>query len=208
MVRRQDTGRGHVLVALGLAVGALLLPVSRAWAGVLRPSVLLISIDTLRPDHLGRYGYPRPTDTILSQRTDDFVQFLNAYTSMPLTLPAHTSMMTGQLPLALGLFNNHQRLPVPGLRRSLLAEILVESGYRTAAVVSSPVLASSTGFDSGFQQYLEPALEARPAVLTAEQVNERAAGVLESGAGPLFLFVHYYDVHEPFSFPDRYGCWL
>lgn len=173
-----------------------------------RPSILLLSIDTLRADHLGLYGYPRPTDPNLARATGSFTLFSSAFTPMPLTVPAHASMLTGLHPRDLGLLNNHQAL-APGHPGATLAQRLKAAGYRTAAVVGSGVLAGElTGLRRGFDIYLDPAPGKVATRRTAAEVNALVAPLLEMGEGPLFLLVHYYDVHEPYDVPDRLACLL
>ncbi|MFQ5718640.1 MAG: sulfatase [Acidobacteriota bacterium] len=171
-----------------------------------RPSILLISIDTLRADHLGVYGYPRPTDEQLRARLGDFDTYDNAYTTLPLTLPSHAALMTGLYPRNLGVLNNHHALPASA--PPTLAGLLADEGYRTAAVVGSAVLSSSTGISRGFGVYDEPALHGGATRRSADDVTERAMSILESAPGPLFLFVHYYDVHPPYFAPDQNRCLL
>ena len=168
------------------------------------PSILLISIDTLRADHLGLYGYPRPTDPDLLARAGGFEVFESAYTPLPLTLPAHAALLTGLPPLTLGVLNNHAALP--GAAAPPLAERLAAAGYRTAAVVATPVLESATGLGRGFATFAAPGASG-VSRWTAPEVIARAADALEDPS-PVFLFVHFYDPHDPYSAPDRLGCLL
>ena len=172
------------------------------------PSILLVSIDTLRADHLGVYGYPRATDTRLRSRLRRFDVVENAYTTVPLTVPAHASMMTGRFPRELGVLNNHHRLRSGKRAPPTAAALLAQAGYVTAAVVGSSVLSSVTEIDRGFGVYDEPLRRDGRPRRTAEEVNERAMTLMETSDGPLFLFVHYYDAHPPFEAPSRYGCAL
>ena len=191
-----------VLLIAGLA---LALPAAPAPPAADRPpSILLISIDTLRADHLSVYGYPRPTDPELAARAGEFEIYAAAYTPLPLTLPAHAALLTGRPPLALGLLNNHGALP-----RSApppVAERLAERGYRTAAVVATPVLEAATGLDRGFATFAAPGASG-VSRWTAPEVVSRAARALEDPA-PVFLFAHFYDPHDPYDAPDRLGCLL
>jgi len=173
-----------------------------------RPSILLLSIDTLRADELGLYGYPRPTDPALAEAVSSFTLFSAAFTPIPLTVPAHASMLTGLHPRDLGLLNNRQSLG-PNDAGVTLARRLKAAGYHTIAVVGSRVLAGDlTGLRRGFDVYLDPAPGEETTRRTAAEVNAAVAPLLEAGEGPLFLMVHYYDVHEPYVFPDRLGCLL
>jgi arylsulfatase A-like enzyme len=170
-----------------------------------RPSILLISIDTLRVDHLGIYGYPRPTDPGLAKLAAQCTVFTEAYTTIPLTVPGHASLMSSRFPRELGVLNNRHNYPAGGEAPPLLAELLRQAGYHTAAVVASGVLTASTGLGRGFETYDEPDPAVRPVRRSADQVNAVATALLEQQRGPLFLFVHYYDPHDPYEFPDRLG---
>jgi len=172
------------------------------------PSILLLSIDTLRADHLGSYGYPRPTDARLQRRTRNFTRFTAASTPIPLTVPAHAALLTGLHPRDLGILNNRQVLN-PAEGEPLLAGSLHDAGYRSVAVVGSRVLDGTfTGLSHGFDVYLDPGAAGDPHRRTAGEVNALVAPLLESTRQPLFLMVHYYDVHEPYVVPDRLACLL
>ncbi|MCZ6600657.1 MAG: sulfatase [Acidobacteria bacterium] len=193
------------LLALGLAA-----PQAESGSAISasRPSILLLSIDTLRADQLGLYGYPRPTDPALARAVGSFTLFTAAFTPIPLTVPAHASLLTGLHPRELGLLNNRQGL-APDHPGATLAQRLKAAGYRTAAVVGSGVLAGGpTGLGRGFDIYLDPAPGEATTRRTAAEVNAAVAPLLEMGEEPLFLMVHYYDVHEPYIVPDRLACLL
>lgn len=172
------------------------------------PSILLVSVDTLRADHLGVYGYPRGTDTRLRARLGRFDLFESAYTPLPLTVPAHAALMMGRYPRELGVLNNHHHVPSGEHATPTLAGLLAGAGYRTVAIVGSVVLSSVTDVGRGFGAYDEPPRRPGPARRTAGDVTERAMRIVESVDEPLFLFVHYYDVHPPHLAPPRYGCTL
>ncbi len=193
---------GLLLAAVTAAGGARAEIPGRAAA----PDILLISVDTLRADHLGLYGYPRPTDPALARLGAGVTVYHRATSPIPLTVPAHAALLTGRFPRELGVLNNHHRLRVPGAAATTLPARLAAAGYRTAAVVASGVLAAATGLDRGFEVYDEPA--AGTVRRSAAEVNARAAALLEAPDGPLFLLVHYYDTHDPYELPDRYACQL
>jgi arylsulfatase A-like enzyme len=126
-----------------------------------RPNVLLISLDTLRADHLGSYGYERPTSPRLDALAGEGVRFENAFSSSSWTLPAHMTLLTGLPVSGHGvcddqLFNRKSPegdpLPVP--RRGLfLSELLAGEGYRTAGFYSWKYLEPQFGFGPGFETY-------------------------------------------------------
>jgi arylsulfatase len=204
-VLRQLLG-GFGFVLLG-ALGA-----TAAWAGEEAagtgspaPSILMVSIDTLRADHLGLYGYPRPTDPELAAVASRFARFSRAYTPLPLTVPGHAALLSGRFPRELGVFNNRDRVPMGGELPPLLAERLRDAGYGTAAVVASGILSHSTGLAQGFATYSQPDPTVKPVRRTADEINSLAATLMENAEGPFFLFVHYYDAHDPYDYPEPLG---
>lgn len=162
------------------------------------PDIVLVTIDTLRREHLGCYGYFRPTSPHLDALAAEGLVFDRALASMSSTLPSHLTMLTGLYPHQHGMNSNlrgavHPFLSEPGRRSA--AEILLEAGYRTAAFVSAIPLSPKTGVSVGFQTYACPNQPLR-----AGERNPEVLAWLEKQAprpGPLFLWVHYFDPHEP-----------
>ena len=113
--------------------------------------VLLVSIDTLRADHLGIYGYPRPTSPVIDSLGREGVVFEDANSTSPWTLPAHASMFTGLYPNRHGSFGGGRKLhgTIP-----TLATVLASRGYRTAAAVNSIRVGRLYGLSRGFQEFL------------------------------------------------------
>jgi len=174
------------------------------------PSVVLITLDTLRADHLGCYGY-RPIETpSIDKLASEGIRFEHVYSQVPLTLPSHTVIMTGTYPM----FNGVRDLTSTGLDGKLptLAEILHQNGYRTAAFVSSFVLNSMWGLNRGFDVYddaTDPRREASDSSLLLERRGDRtmnrALAWLDSHfSQPFFLWVHLYDPHSPYRPPEPY----
>jgi tetratricopeptide (TPR) repeat protein len=171
-------------------------------------NVLLISIDTLRADHVGAYGFPRPTTPNIDVVAREGVVFRDVHTPVPMTLPAHVSMLTGTLPPTHGLRDNlRNKLPDASLT---LAEMLKPRGFTTGAVVSSFVLDHRFGTSQGFDSYDDQF----QAVHKIGDLNERkgdetarvAAHWLESHKErPFFLFVHFYDPHDPYDPPEPFA---
>jgi arylsulfatase A-like enzyme/Flp pilus assembly protein TadD len=194
-----------VLVLLGLTGGLV------ASCGPARPpirNVLLISIDTLRADHVSSYGFPRPTTPNIDAVAREGVVFRNAYSPVPATLPAHSSMLTGTLPPWHGVRDNlHARLPDSSLT---LAEILRPRGFATAAVVSSFVLDRRFNLSQGFDRY-DDRFEAVHKIhdLSERKGDETARHATEwlsaHGSQPFFLFVHFYDPHDPYEPPEPFA---
>jgi len=159
------------------------------------PSVLLVSIDTLRADHLGCYGYSEPTSPVLDELAGHGVVFEQAVALSPYTLPSHVTMLTGLHPMVHGVTKLTNSIPE---RTVLLGELFAAKGYSTGAVVSNPLLGPSFGFDQGFAYYEYNAEgTAGPAIESAERFLERNAGE------PFFLFLHLFDPHHTYDAPDQ-----
>jgi len=171
-------------------------------------NVVLISIDTCRADRLGCYGHPGKSTPNVDAVARDGVTFLLAQTTNPITLPAHCSMMTGQIPPDHGVRDNRTyRLAASNVT---LAEVMREHGYATAAFVGAFPLDSIMGLDQGFDVY-----DDRYTMGGAGRVaNERRAMEVSNSAiewlrehdgAPFFLFVHYFDPHAPYSPPEPFA---
>src|SRR6266478_6405897 len=117
------------------------------------PNVLLITIDTVRADHLGCYGYKAIETPHLDALAAAGVRFANAYTPVPITLPAHTVMLTGTYPMQTGIHDfSGNRL---NASQPTLATLLHAKGYTTGAVLGSAVLDSRFGLNRGFDFYYD-----------------------------------------------------
>ncbi|MEM7481008.1 MAG: sulfatase-like hydrolase/transferase [Acidobacteriota bacterium] len=163
---------------------------------LLPPNVLLVTVDTLRPDALGWIsgGHPTPAFDALARSG---VRTARALSPAPLTLPAHTSLLTGLLPRRHGVRDNGQTVP-GGL--DSLAAALSDAGYGTAAFVSGFPLDSAFGLAQGFAHYdddFPPGSSERSAKATAEA----AITWLEGAPEPWFAWVHFYDPHDPYEPP-------
>lgn len=165
--------------------------------------VLLITVDTLRADRLGR-GRTPALDRLASSGT----RFHNARTVAPLTLPAHASLMTGVAPAVHGVRENGRVL---GDGLPTLAAVLRDAGYRTGAFVGAYVLDRRFGLSRGFDTYddrvrRDPDADARlEAERPAGEVVDAAIAWLESLQSPrFFLWVHVYDPHAPYRPPDSF----
>ncbi|MFQ5738838.1 MAG: sulfatase-like hydrolase/transferase [Acidobacteriota bacterium] len=171
--------------------------------------VILISIDTLRADHLSSYGYSLSTPH-LDQLAEDGILFEQAITPVPLTLPAHASLLTGTYPLFHGVRDNSGfTLPNDQLT---LAEVLQSSGFRTGAFIGAFVLDSRFGLNQGFQEYFDhfdsdtlSAVNLEISERRAEEVLRRAQEWIAQGlAGPFFCWIHLYDPHAPYHPPEAF----
>ena len=166
-------------------------------------NVLLVTIDTLRADKLGCYGGDPRVSPTLDALAGQGVLFESAYTPVPHTLPAHTTLMTGDNPYVHGIrANSIFRVPEAA---ATLAEHLRAAGYHTAAFPSADVLNATQGLDQGFDVYeadlgagVGRPLPQRP----AEDTTRRVLSWLETtGEQPFFAWVHYFDPHMPYETP-------
>ena len=166
-------------------------------------NVILIALDTLRADHLGCYGYPRTTSPFLDRLAREGVLFERCYAPNIPTHPSFTTMHTGKEAITHNIVNIGGRVPLdPNIK--LLAEILQERGYFTAAVDNM-----RRHFPRGFDIYQDYSWDrSKPGVLRkAETVTNKVLPVLDSIANagrPFFLFVHYWDPHTPYLPPSPY----
>jgi arylsulfatase A-like enzyme/tetratricopeptide (TPR) repeat protein len=172
-------------------------------------NVLLISLDTVRPDHLGCYGYGLVETPNIDGLAREGVIFTDALASVPLTLPSHTSMLTGLYPLSHGVRDNG--LYTASGQITTLAEVLRADGYSTGAFIGSFILDSRFGLDQGFDVYDDDMEGDRPQgqfehpERTADAVTESACEWLKTAEEPFFGFVHYYDPHAPYEPPPPYS---
>lgn len=165
-----------------------------------RYNLILVTIDTLRADHLGAYGYVRNTSPVIDALAEEAVLFENAIVPMAFTGPSHASMLTGLYPHGHGVLTNAYRLPAANLT---LAERLRAEGYRTAAFVAvRTILGRESGFDQGFQTFDDGGKRKR----RAAEVTRQAVTWLREAAdgGDFFLWVHYYDVHCDYNAPEPF----
>lgn len=166
-----------------------------------RPDVILISLDTTRADHLSLYGYPLNTSPNLDRFAGQAVVFEAARTVVPLTGPSHASLFTSLYPHQHGAFRNGIPLRKDAVT---LARVLSAKGYDCVAFLSGWTLKEKLcGLQEGFRVYDETFTQRykvfnreRP----AEEVTKAVAAFLDSGqySRPLFLFVHYFDPHDPY----------
>jgi choline-sulfatase len=181
--------------------------------------VVLISIDTLRADHLPAYGYRGVETPALDALRKDGVLFEKAYTPTPLTFPAHSSLLTGVLPAVHGVRDNvGYRLDKAKIERGelpFLPWLLKQQGYATGAAVSAYVLQGKGGLDTGFDLY-EDGIEFRTNTglgglqRPGSETLARSRDWLESVKdGPFFYFFHLYEPHTPYQpaepFASRYA---
>jgi choline-sulfatase len=172
--------------------------------------VVLISIDTLRSDHLPAYGYRQVETPALDAFRRDAILFERAYSHTPLTLPSHLSMLTGRLPTEHGVRDN-VGYKYDGDRLPNLAAVLRGAGYATGAAVSAYVLRPETGMNYGFDLYDAGipvhfndalGLSQRPGGQTADAALAWERTVKDR---PFFLFLHLYEPHSPYAPPEPFA---
>jgi arylsulfatase A-like enzyme/Flp pilus assembly protein TadD len=205
-----------------LATGCSRRTADRAAAGVpavpAGTPVVLISIDTLRADHLPAYGYRGVDTPAIDALRRDAILFQRAYTHAPLTLPSHTALLTGLLPAATGVRDNvGYTLDAARVRSGelpYLPQILERNGYATGGAVSAYVLQARTGLATGFDFY-EDSIEfrtgaglgglQRPSSETLRLALPWLRGAAAPPARPFFLFFHLYEPHTPYDPPEPYA---
>jgi arylsulfatase A-like enzyme len=202
-ILRSMTSAGRAARVLARSL-ILLLPLG--CAGCFRhtspENLVLVTIDTLRRDHLGTYGFEKPISPNLDRLAERGVRFDDALAQAISTPPSHASILTGLNPRRHGLqLLWGQRLPQGNLT---LAEILSDAGFITAAFVSATPLRSSVGLNQGFSIY-DDALSADAKERNAEQTNAAVRDWLKiRPQGRLFLWVHYFDPHGQYYPPPEY----
>ena len=186
----------------------------RETLAVSQAPVILISIDTLRADHLTSYGAKLVDTPAIDRLASDGILYENAYAHVPLTFPSHVTMMTGVLPYENGVRSNIG-YSIDRNARPTLPTLLKEKGYATGAAVSAYVLRGETGLGPLFDHYDDSMEVWESATLGALQrggdVSARSAIAWIDGAGskPFFFFLHLFEPHSPYEpvepFKSRYA---
>ena len=175
-----------------------------------RPNVLLITLDTVRADRIGTYGYKLASTPTLDRLAAEGVRFDDATSQSPLTGPAHAALLTGHYPGRLAIKNN-ATTPIPD-RTVTLAESLRAAGYRTGAFIGAFVVDRAYGFAQGFEHFDADFRGFRQEIKA--QVERRADEVVNPALGwledvprgtPFFAWVHLYDAHAPYDAPAPFN---
>jgi len=166
-------------------------------------SILLVTLDTTRADVVGFEGGPAETPA-LDRLALEGVRFEYAYATAPMTLPSHASMMSGLYPAGHGVHENGRSVD---RSMSLAAPRLRDLGYETAAFVSGFPLARQFGLARGFDHF-DDAFVTTAAERTADRTTDAALAFLNASSGdqPLFVWVHYFDAHDPFEAPASFAA--
>lgn len=171
-----------------------------------RPNIILISADSLRADHLGCYGFPQATSPNIDGMAADGFLCENLFCPVIPTQPSHTTMFTGQHPLTHGVVAHGGKAKL-ARKAPFLPEILLQNGYATCAV--DTLFRERQWFARGFEWIIDPCLHhIFYASVNQEELTERATQwiktVPETQGKPFFCFIHYWDVHYPYTPPEKY----
>ncbi len=201
--RCRFAGAVMAAAALGLLLGQ---PIFAAAPS--RPNLLLITVDTLRPDRLGCYGARVAKTPAIDRLAASGAVFSRAFAHTPLTLPSHTSILLGTTPLQHGVHDNGNFKVPDGL--PTLATFLKERGYATGAFIGAFPLDARFGLDRGFDVYDErygsgTGLDFQFVERKAEAVVGAALAWLDGRPGPWFVWVHVFDPHQPYEPPAPYA---
>jgi arylsulfatase A-like enzyme/tetratricopeptide (TPR) repeat protein len=165
--------------------------------------IILITLDTTRADHLGAWGWRHARTPHLDGLAARGVRFARCDTAVPITLPSHATILTGRYPPRHGVRDN-AIFSLPAHEESV-AEALQTAGWQTAAVVSATVLARHYGLSQGFDHYDDRLIGDRRGEAVERRANATTDAALELLGdlhAPYFLWVHYYDPHEPYEPPS------
>ena len=236
LVRR--SGKHPVIVGLSIFLIALIVLASFAQKHVGavsdasgKPNIILITLDTVRADHLGAYGYERDTSPNFDRFARENHLFTGCRTPAPLTSPAHASVFSGKMPHVHGVLTNISSYPEDPELPTIAAQ-LAQAGYRTVAFPAAVHMGREFDFDRGFQSFNQSTVLTRPdwlqnayqlapiAILSrlgiiretylvrdSRQVNRAFFNWLDLSArekGPFFCWVHYFDAHAPYQPPEKY----
>lgn len=195
-------------VFLSVCLGASAIQLQAAEA---KPNIIIITIDTVRADHLGCYGYGLIQTPNIDALARSSARFSHAFTPVPITLPAHAALFTGSFPMATGVHDfASNTLPSSAVT---LAKILRQNGYATGAFLGAPVLDSRYGLNQGFDTYFDHFDFTRLDEAKADEVKRRGDVVIDEALGwlkkkprrPFLLWVHLYDAHYPYAAPEPYA---
>ena len=189
------------------ALSMICIAVSLVATGVFQaspPNVLLITLDTVRADHIGAYGYTKGATPTIDRLAREGVRFADATSQAPLTGPAHAALLTGRYPARMGVRDN-ATTPIPG-GATTIAELFKAQGYHTGGFVGAFILGAEYGFGRGFDTF-----DATFSKFTAGsklqaqrrcgEVTDTATRWLHTAGHPFFAWIHLYDAHTPYDAP-------
>jgi arylsulfatase A-like enzyme/cytochrome c-type biogenesis protein CcmH/NrfG len=174
-------------------------------------NIVLITIDTLRADHVGCYGYKQIKTPNIDALAADGARFDRAFAVVPVTLPSHTSMLTGTYPMFSGMhdFSGNKLSPL----QPTMASVLKQAGYQTGAVIGAAVLDSRFGLNQGFDFYYDHFDFSRLDEANLEEMERPGNAVADvaldwlakNSQQKFFLWMHLYDPHFPYHPPEPYS---
>ena len=175
------------------------------------PSIVLITLDTTRVDHIGAYGHEPARTPVIDGLAAEGIRFERAYSTVPLTTPAHASILSGLYPPRHGIRNNGDAILSDTI--TTFPELLSGAGYRTAASVSAFVTTKLWNLDQGFDSYFDEVQAAQPGNRWGQErpANEVVDDLLgwmdesDNASSPFLLWAHFYDPHHPYASPEPYA---
>lgn len=176
-----------------------------------KSNVIIITVDTLRADHLGCYGDQRIRTPNIDAQARGSARFTRAFTPVPITLPAHAALFTGSYPMGTGIHDFiGNKLSSDAVT---LGKVLHERGYATAAFIGAAVLDSRFGLDQGFETYFDQFDFSRVDDNTLDRLERRGDRVMDEALKwlkqnprrPFLLWVHLYDPHFPYAAPEPFA---
>lgn len=205
-----------VIAALGLITAAILYfffilkPHKTQLPGMRDFNVILITVDTLRADRIGCYGFSEIDTPTIDMFAQQGIRFETCIAQTPLTLPSHTSLLTGTHPTYHGVRDNGGFIVPPEL--STMAEIMQQNGYQTSAFVSAYVLDSKWGLDQGFDFYFDQFDLSQYKTISLGHVQRRGDAVIDEvlpwldshKQNKFFSWIHLYDPHTPYDPPSPF----
>jgi arylsulfatase len=170
---------------------------------IAKPNIVFLTVDTLRADHLGCYGYPRDTSPHVDAFAEEGVLCEGMYCSALPTQPSYTTLYTGQHPIRHGIVGQRSEAQLSPAA-PFLPEIFLQAGYATCAL--DTLWGEKEWFGRGYEYYIDPGARRILSLnVSAEEINARALPWLRQHAGePFFLFLHYWDTHGPYAPPKAY----
>ena len=195
-------GRGKFIIFLAapvVLVAAFFWQSEFRWRSSSRkkPNVLLIVIDTLRPDHLSRFGYPRRTSPFIDWLSSQGVSFRNVVSQSSWTKTSISSLLSSLYPEAHGIRGVKDMVPD---EVQLISEVFKANGYRTGCLQTNPWLKGRFGFNQGYDYF------GYHFALKARGLNQRALEWIDQEPNrPFFLYIHYMDIHDPYKPPPQFA---
>ncbi len=201
-----------ILISALVLVGVIILAVFRSGDNRLTAApnnIILISIDTIRADHMSCYGYEHKTTPNIDAFAENAILFQHCFANIPLTLPSHATMLTGLIPPTHGVQDNLTMVLSDSV--VTLPEMLNENGYATYGIISAQVLNHRYGLDQGFDVY-DDLFESEigksqiiPQRLANETVDHAMKWLDENQDEKKFMFLHFYDPHDDYKPPAPYN---